>query len=90
MRKLMIGLAAFAIIAAACAPEEDTPAASDTSGAAPATAAECAQGVDIPLTTEGALTIGTGNPAYGPWYGGKSVPDSEWESSSVHGRPAHR
>ncbi len=56
----------------------------------PATAAECAQGVDIPLTTEGALTIGTGNPAYGPWYGGKSVPDSEWESSSVHGRPAHR
>ena len=30
MRKLMIGLAAFAIIAAACAPEDDTPAASDT------------------------------------------------------------
>ena len=83
----MIGLAALAIIAAACAPEDDTPAASDTSGAAPATAAECAQGVDVPLTTEGALTIGTGNPAYGPWYGGKSVPDSEWESSPYTGDP---
>ena len=87
MRKLMIGLAAFAIIAAACAPEDDTPAASDTTGEAPATAEECVQGADIPLTTEGALTIGTGNPAYAPWYGGKSVDGSEWESSSFTGDP---
>jgi polar amino acid transport system substrate-binding protein len=85
----MIGLAALAIIAAACAPEEDepTPAASGDTGAAPATAAECAQGVDIPLTTESALTIGTGNPAYGPWYGGKSVPDSEWQTDAYTGDP---
>ena len=45
------------------------------------------QGADIPLTTEGALTIGTGNPAYAPWYGGKSVDGSEWESSSFTGDP---
>ena len=87
MRKLMVGLAAFAIIAAACAPEDDTPAASDSTGEAPATAEECVQGADIPLTTEGALTIGTGNPAYAPWYGGKSVDGSEWESSSFTGDP---
>ena len=83
----MVGLAAFAIIAAACAPEDDTPAASDSTGEAPATAEECVQAADIPLTTEGVLTIGTGNPAYAPWYGGKSVEGSEWESSSFTGDP---
>ena len=40
-----------------------------------------------PTHAEGELTIGTGNPAYKPWYGGKSVPDSEWKSGQYTGDP---
>ena len=90
MRKLMIGLAAFAIIAAACAPEDDTPAASDTTGEAPATAEECAQGADIPLTTEGALTIGTGNPAYAPVVRRQERRRFRVGVELLHGRSAQR
>jgi polar amino acid transport system substrate-binding protein len=39
------------------------------------------------LQTPGTLTIATGNPAYLPWYGGKSVPGSDWKSSSYTGDP---
>ncbi len=90
MRKLMVGLAAFAIIAAACAPEDDTPAASDTTGEAPATAEECVQGADIPLTTEGALTIGTGNPAYAPVVRRQERRRFRVGVELLHGRSAQR
>jgi polar amino acid transport system substrate-binding protein len=39
------------------------------------------------LHTPGKLTIATGNPAYLPWYGGKSVAGSDWKSSSYTGDP---
>jgi len=39
------------------------------------------------LHNPGTLTIATGNPAYLPWYGGKSVPGSDWKSSSYTGDP---
>ncbi|HEY6567873.1 MAG TPA: ABC transporter substrate-binding protein [Actinomycetota bacterium] len=87
MRKVLAGLAVLAMFGAACAPEEETPAASGTTGAAPATAEECAQSADATLVQDGTLTIATGNPAYAPWFGGKSVPDSEWKSSSFTGDP---
>ena len=33
------------------------------------------------------LTIATGNPAYKPWYGGESVPDSDWKAGKYTGDP---
>ena len=87
MRKVLAGLAVLAMLGAACAPEEETPADSGTTGAAPATAEECAQSADATLVQDGTLTIATGNPAYAPWYGGKSQAGSEWKSSSFTGDP---
>lgn len=87
MRKVLAGLAVLAMLGAACAPEEETPADSGTTGAAPATAKECAQSADATLVQDGTLTIATGNPAYGPWYGGKSQAGSEWKSGPYTGDP---
>jgi polar amino acid transport system substrate-binding protein len=81
MRRPLLGLAIVALVAAACAPKSTTSAASGSS-----TAQSCA--VDsMNLQTPGKLTIATGNPAYLPWYGGKSVPGSDWKSSSYTGDP---
>ncbi|HYJ61885.1 MAG TPA: ABC transporter substrate-binding protein [Actinomycetota bacterium] len=89
MRRYLVGLALLAIVAAACAPESSTTsAAGPTDSGAPAmTPAECATAHSGDLYAADTLTIATGNPAYSPWYGGKSVPDSEWESSSFTGDP---
>jgi polar amino acid transport system substrate-binding protein len=43
--------------------------------AAPALAANC------PTITKGKLTVGTDNPAYPPWFGGKPFPGSPWKVS---------
>jgi len=81
MRRPLLGLAIVALVAAACAPKSTPSAASGSP-----TAQSCA--VDsMNLHTPGTLTIATGNPAYLPWYGGKSVPGSDWKSSSYTGDP---
>ena len=88
MRRFLLGLAVLAIVAAACAPEDETTEPADsgaTSEPAPVDAAACA--ADADLVNEGTLTIATGNPAYKPWYGGKNTEGSEWESSSFTGDP---
>jgi polar amino acid transport system substrate-binding protein len=43
--------------------------------AGPALAANC------PTITKGKLTVGTDNPAYPPWFGGKPFPGSPWKVS---------
>jgi polar amino acid transport system substrate-binding protein len=80
MRRLVICIAALALILAACA--EDEPAiggGSPTGGAAPATAAECAEQNSDALITPDTLTIGTDNPAYPPYFQGGTSKDSEWK-----------
>ena len=80
MRKLVLGVAVLAIIAAACAPEDDTtqPADSGTTQPAPVDAATCA--ADATLVNDGTLTVGTGNPAFPPWWeGGTTDEHREWE-----------
>jgi polar amino acid transport system substrate-binding protein len=83
MRRLVIGIAAFALILTACA--EDEPAVggggSPTDGAvAPATAAECADQNADAFESPGTLTIGTDNPAFEPWFsGGVPDKDSKWK-----------
>src|SRR5206468_3167773 len=82
MRKALAGLIVLASVALSCAPKSSTP----TSAASGSNAASCS--VDsLNLHTPGTLTIATGNPAYSPWYGGKSVPGSDWKSSSYTGDP---
>jgi polar amino acid transport system substrate-binding protein len=79
MRKLATVLAALAVLLAACA--EDEPAVtggSPTDGAA-ATAAECAEQNADAFESPGTLTVGTGNPAFPPWWEGGTSDDSEFE-----------
>ena len=80
MRRPVLRLAIVTLIAVGCAPKSTTSAASGSP------AQSCT--VDtMNLHTPGKLTIATGNPAYSPWYGGKSVPGSDWKSSSYTGDP---
>src|SRR5262245_2437646 len=81
MRKTLTGLIVVASVALACSPKTSSPAATGSNAAA-----SCS--VDsLNLYAPGRLTIATGNPAYSPWYGGKSVPGSDWKSSSYTGDP---
>ncbi len=76
-RAALIVVACVSIVAVACAPESSSStAASGTS----ATAADCAQTQAASLHTDGELTIGTGNPAYPPWWeGGTTKEHGDWE-----------
>jgi polar amino acid transport system substrate-binding protein len=78
MRKGLLVLAVLAVVATACAPKSST----STSAAA----GDCTPDT-MDLQTSGQLTIATGNPAYKPWYGGESVPDSDWKSGKYTGDP---
>ena len=81
MRKVVLGIAALAIVAIGCAPKTTT-----TSAAGSGSAQSCS--VDsLPLYAPGKMTIATGNPAYKPWYGGDSVPGSDWKSGAYTGDP---
>jgi polar amino acid transport system substrate-binding protein len=81
MRKVIIAtLAALSVVAVACAPESSSSSTSAAGSATAATAAECAQQHAGDLLTEGTLTIGTGNPAYPPWWeGGTTKANPDWE-----------
>jgi polar amino acid transport system substrate-binding protein len=81
MRKVIIAtLAALSVVAVACAPESSSSSSSAAGSATAATAAECAQQHAGDLLTEGTLTIGTGNPAYPPWWeGGTTKANPDWE-----------
>jgi polar amino acid transport system substrate-binding protein len=90
MRKWILMLTATALLAAACA-EEVTPPADDgsptESPAEEVTAASCVEENASSLFAADTLTIGTGNPAYSPWYGGQSEAGSEWKSGDFTGDP---
>jgi polar amino acid transport system substrate-binding protein len=72
MRKILIALAALGALAATAA------FASAPSQASPAAVAGCATDT-LNLVSDGALTIGTDNPAYPPWFGGGSPKGSSWK-----------
>ena len=83
MRKFVLGVAAFAISRPRAPQENRVRCSRRGSGHRRGVV----QGADSPLTTEGAHTIATGNPAYEPWYAGKTTEGSEWESSCFTGDP---
>ncbi len=86
MKKLMLGVALLAVVAAACAQEATTTTAAgtDTTTATGSPVDECA--VDnLDLKSAGMLTVGTGNPAYPPWWdGGETDANPDWEINDPH------
>lgn len=91
MRKLFSIFAVIGLLLAACA--EDDPTVGGTGGAltgatgetaptgptAAATAADCAAANADAFEAAGTLTVGTGNPAFPPWWEGGEVEGSEFE-----------
>lgn len=90
MRKLFVVLSVTGLLLAACA--EDTPTVGETGAATGATtetgatgataaptAADCAAANADAFTNAGTLTIGTGNPAFPPWWDGGETKGSEFE-----------
>jgi len=89
MRKLFVVLAATGLLFAACA--EDDPTLGGDSGptgatetgptgtTAEASAASCAEANADAFQTAGTLTVGTGNPAFPPWWEGGESDGSEFE-----------
>lgn len=76
MRKLLAGFAVLGFLAAACASEN--PVVSTGSPSAGETAADCAKGV-TGYVSLGALTVGTDNPAYPPYFQGGTTKGSQWK-----------
>jgi polar amino acid transport system substrate-binding protein len=90
MRKIFVGLALLAVVAVACAPEDEgTGASGSTATGATGATASGATGSESPdpcatdqlnLVSSGTLTVGTGNPAYPPWWGGgETDAHPEWK-----------
>jgi polar amino acid transport system substrate-binding protein len=84
MRKWILALAALALLGAACAPEDTggggAPTGPTATGGGQMSAAECAAAHEADLFEPGKLTVGTGNPAFDPWWaGGTTDANPEWE-----------
>jgi polar amino acid transport system substrate-binding protein len=80
MRKIVVGMAALAILAAGCAKSTVSvggPSVTTASPSGPVDPAVCAQAAT--LKTPGALTIGTDNPAYPPYFVGSGPKGSVWK-----------
>jgi polar amino acid transport system substrate-binding protein len=90
MRKVLVVLATTGLLFAACA--EDNPTVGGGSGATGATGetgatgstgeespASCATEYQDAFQTPGTLTVGTGNPAFPPWWEGGTSDGSEFE-----------
>ena len=97
MRRVVVALAAFGVLAVGCgkgggteaSPSESQPTPSSSSPvspspSAPQTAADCAKSAD--LKSSGQLAIGTDNPAFQPWFGGeKGVGEGPWKADPNNG-----
>jgi polar amino acid transport system substrate-binding protein len=94
MRKLIVVVAAMGLLLAACAEDEptvggetgatgatgtETGATGATGATAAPTAASCAKANADAFEASGVLTVGTGNPAFPPWWEGGQVDGSEFE-----------
>ena len=81
---LVLPLALLAFVAAGCggsdggSTTESTAATGTVTNTAAATSARCAK-PNLTLLNKGALTVGTDNPAYPPWFGGGTVKGSKWQ-----------
>jgi polar amino acid transport system substrate-binding protein len=76
MRRSLASIAVGALLLAACAEE---PTVTEPTGPTPTDPAACADANRDAFETPGVLTVGTGNPAYPPWWEGGESPGSEFE-----------
>jgi polar amino acid transport system substrate-binding protein len=74
MRRILIAVAALATVAVAAAYASGPRAATASNSAV----AGCAKD-SLNLVDDGALTVGTDNPAYPPWFGGGASKSSQWK-----------
>jgi polar amino acid transport system substrate-binding protein len=72
-RLALVPVLVLALLAAGCGGDGDEAAAPTTTEAASCDKA------DLQLVTAGKLTVGTDNPAFGPWFGGGTPKGSKWE-----------
>jgi polar amino acid transport system substrate-binding protein len=85
MRRTFAFLVAGSLLFVACAEDNPTIGGTGTTGTGgtgptgPATAADCAAANADAFQSPGTLTIGTGNPAFPPWWEGGESQDSEFE-----------
>jgi len=85
---VVVAVTALALVGAGCsaaatavpAPSISTVAPATTAPAASPSADSCAR-TSLTLHTAGKLTIGTDNPAFGPWFGGTPAKGSPWQVS---------
>jgi polar amino acid transport system substrate-binding protein len=73
-RLALLAVFALALLASGCGGDDGDQAAAPTTTAA----ASCDKG-QLQLVSAGKLTIGTDNPAFGPWFGGGTPKGSHWE-----------
>ncbi len=78
MRRLVIASAVLGLLAVACASENPVVGPNTPATASPATAADCAKNVTS-FVHPGAMTVGTDNPAYPPYFQGGTTKGSEWK-----------
>ena len=82
-RAVLIVVACVSLVAVACAQESSSTTAVAPSGSM--TAAKCTDTYASDLNTDGTLTVGTGNPAYPPWWeGGTTEAHSDWEGNDPY------
>jgi len=67
----------FLVVAAACAPQDSSPSASNSGSPA-----SCAK-ADLPLLKSGTLTVGTSSPAYPPWFSNNDPSNGKGYESAV-------
>ncbi len=84
MRRFLVAVSMLAIVAAACASNENPTVGGGSSSpsessAAPATAAECASQNQSAFVASGTLTVGTDNPAYPPYFQGDDTKGTDWK-----------
>ena len=86
MRKWILAVAVMSLVAAGCGPEEDTPPADGPteSPSEEVTAAACTESHASDFFEEGSLTIGTDQPVFQPWFGGKGKYE-DWEANPDFG-----
>jgi polar amino acid transport system substrate-binding protein len=83
MRRILAVVAVSGVLFVACGSESPTVSGGSetpsTSATVAATALECAQQNSSALITPGALTVGTDNPAYPPYFEGGTEQGSDWK-----------
>jgi polar amino acid transport system substrate-binding protein len=86
---VIVAITALALVGAGCssaattapAPSASTVAPATTPPATPSPSADPCAKASLTLRTPGNLTIGTDNPAFGPWFGGTPAKGSPWQVS---------